>query len=66
MLSYGLVPNGWRGSLYLWLFSEALIREGNKAMREDIEDIKEAAESGKFYGGEVIPTIRSTTRTTKN
>lgn len=56
LLTYGLVPDGWRGSLYLWLFGETLARVGSKAMQEDIDDIKNAAESGTFYGGEPIPT----------
>ena len=65
LLTYGLVPDGWRGSLYLWLFGKTLARMGSKAMQEDIEDIKKAAESGKFYGGEPIPTSISGTNVTK-
>lgn len=52
--TYGLVPDGWRGKLYLWMFQARITRTGERIVLADMSDIRQAAESGKYYQGDAI------------
>lgn len=47
-LAYCMVPDGWRGNIFLWMFKKALKKEGTDEIASSFQDIKYAAETGKY------------------
>lgn len=61
LMSYSMIPDGWRGRLYLWRNKKKLERDGYDIAMTDLEDLKYAAENGHYKGLNEPITDSSTT-----